>query len=398
MQMIPRRWAHSEPGEAVLLEEWMQKDAETSAACIGQWEEALAEYIGVPQTAAVNSGRQGLRLILEHLGVGEGDELIVPAYTLGEMLPFVASLGVKLVPADIDPFSLNITPETVAARISERTRAILALHIFGVPCDIQGIRKLAAEHNLKVIEDCAHSLGALVEGRPMGSFGDASFFSFEIIKMVNTYGGGLIASEKAELIAAARDFNEQEPKGHDSLRGKLKSVQMEKRLFKLRLMYPPLYLLASPQWQPLMNRLYRSSQKKRKKGEAYSAAQAKAGLMKLKTLEERVQQRLDRIALMNSLFHEDIRPQHVREGDRASGYFSVVILPVKAASIRKKLLLRGIDAGAGNEIMDNCAALLGYKDCPGIEQVFDHALSLPMYDGISERDCEKVVRVLNSLL
>lgn len=396
--MIPRRWPHSEKEEAALLRHWEGQDAESSAVAVRQWEEALAGYMGVSSVAAVNSGRQALRLILEHLGVGEGDELIVPAYTLGEMLPFVASQGVKLVPADIDAHSLNITPESVAARITERTKAVLALHIFGVPCDIQGIREVARKHDIKVIEDCAHSMGALVQGKPTGSFSDASFSSFETIKMVNTYGGGLIASDQTALIEAGRSFNEKEPKGYSGLYGKMKSVKMEKRLFNLRLMYLPLYFLASPRWQPLMNRLYRSSQKKQKKREAYSAAQAAFGMAKLKTLEERVQLRLDRIALMNSILHEDIRPQQVREGDRGSGYFSVVILPVKAAPVRKRLLLRGIDAGVGNEIMDNCAAQLEYSDCPVIDQVFERALSLPMYDGITEKECEKVARVLNSVL
>lgn len=396
--MIPRRWIHREEGEGVLLKEWMQEDAEEGASAIREWEEALASYIGVSDTAALNSGRQGLRFILEHLEVGAGDELIVPAYTLGEMLPFVASLGVKLVPADVDPKSLNITPESVAVRLSERTRAVLALHIFGVPCDIHGIRALAEQHKIKVIEDCAHSMGALINGKPTGSFGDASFFSFDLIKMINTYGGGLVASRNLELVAAARSFNDEEPKGYVSLRKKLKGVEREKQLFNLRLMYLPLYLLATPRWQPLMNRLYRNAQKKQRLREAYSPAQAKIGMLKLQSLEERVHLRLDRMELINSLLHHDIQAQQVRKGDRPSGYFSVVILPVKAAPIRKKLLLRGIDAAAGNEIMDNCAELLGYTDCPGIDEVFDRVLALPMYDGISEKVCEKAVRMLNRLI
>jgi len=396
--MIPRRLAQKEKGEWALLQKWMAESDASATAFLQEWEQKLAAYIGVPDVAAVSSGRQALRLILEHLGVGAGDELIVPAYTLGEMLPFVASLGVTLVPADIDPESMNITPETVAHRLTGKTRAILALHIFGVPCDIQGIRALADHHGVKVIEDCAHSLGARVQGRPTGSFGDASFFSFKITKMINTYGGGLVASSTRPLVDAARAFNNSEPPGYTTLENKMQGVRLEESFFRRRLMYLPLFMLASPAWQPLMNRLYRSSQQKQKKREQYSDVQARLGLIKLAHLEERTALRQERIALMNSLLHEDIRPQQVREGDSASGYFYVVRLPVKAAAVRRRLLFRGIDAGAGNEIMDHCAAQLGYTDCPGIDTVFEHALALPMYDGIKEKDCEQVILTLNKVL
>ena len=396
--MIPRRWAHSEPGEYAAVKHWMKEQGPEDDAVIRAWEDRMADYLGLPGAAAVNSGRQGLRIAMEHLGIGPGDEMIVPAYTLGEIMPFIQSLGVTLVPADIDPDTFNITPESVAQRLTGKTRAILALHIFGVPCDIAGIRALADQHGLLVIEDCAHALGATVQGQPVGAFGDASFFSFEVTKMVNTYGGGIVASRNAALVEATRAFNAAEPAGYVTLTRKMDSTRMEQWLFRTRLMYLPLFLLATPSFQPLMNRLYRGSQHTQKKRERYSPAQARLGLRKLESLPERLDLRRKRAALMTSLLRPEIQPQKTPEGALSTCYFYVVRVPGDAAALRRRLLFRGVDARVGNEIMDNCAELLGYEDCPNVRDVFPRALALPMYDGISESACEKVAKTLNKLV
>ena len=108
--------------------------------------------------------------------------------------------------------------------------------------------------------------------------------------------------------------------------------------------------------------------------------------------------RRNRAALLTSLLKPDIRPQQTPDGVLPTWYFYVALVPGDAAHIRQRLLLGGVDAGAGNEIMDNCAALLGYDDCPRAEEVFSHALALPMYDGISEKACERVAKTLNRLV
>lgn len=396
--MIPRRWAHIEPGEYAAAHQWMKEKPGLGDDAVREWEDRIASFLGVSGAAAVNSGRQGLRIVLERLGITSGDEMIVPAYTLGEMLPFVQSLGVKLVPADIDPETFNITPESVAARITEKTKAILALHIFGTPCDIEGIMALAAQRGLLVIEDCAHALGATVNGRPVGSFGDAAFFSFEVTKMVNTYGGGIVVARDAAIIEATRAFNAAEPAGYVSLSRKMDSTLMEQWLFRARLMYLPLFVLASPRFQPLMNRLYRSTQMSQKKREGYSPAQARLGLRKMDSLQERLELRRNRAALMTSLLKPEIRPQQTPPGTSSTCYFYVVALPCPAADIRWRLLMKGIDAGVGNEIMDDCAELLGYDDCPNVKEIFPRALALPMFDGIPEKDCERVATALNKLV
>ena len=343
--MIPRRWAHSEPAEYAAIRNWMKDDTPESETAIRAWEDRIAAYVGVPGAASVNSGRQGLRIVMEKLGIGPGDEMIVPAYTLGEMLPFVQSLGVTLVPADIDPSTFNITPGSVEKRITPKTKAVLALHIFGMPCDIEGIAALAARHGLLIIEDCAHALGATVNGRQAGSFGDASFFSFEVTKMVNTYGGGIVCARDQAIVETTRAYNANEPPGYVTLSRKMDSTLLEQWLFRTRLMYVPLFLLASPRFQPVMNRLYRGSQQTQKKRERYMPAQARIGLRKMDTLEERLELRRNRAGLMTSLLKPEIRPQNTPTGMLPTWYFYVVLVTGNAARIRQRFCCGGCRRG-----------------------------------------------------
>ncbi len=336
-------------------------------------------------------------LIFGHLGVGPGDEVIVPAYTFGEILPVFDTLGAKAVPADIDPETFNMTPASVSGRITARTRAILALHMFGVPCDIGEISALAQRHRVPVVEDCAHSLGATVSGTNTGCFGKAAFYSFEMTKPVNTFGGGMVLTDDASLAACVRDRNEQDAEGFDPVFRKARTTRIEQALFSARLMYPALYLLATPALKQGLNRLYRNAQSSLRSTTRYGALQAQLGLRKLETLEQRVGMRRRCADVMRSLLRPDIRPQLVPAGCQPSGYAFVVLLPGPAAPVRKRLLLRGIDAAVENEIMDDCAALLGYGDCPVIGGIFPRLIALPMYDGMTERDAERVARTLNAV-
>jgi len=387
-----------DPGEYAQVLRWIKNPPNDDKEPVHAFEDSVTSILGLPGVAAVNSGRQALRLILEYFKIGAGDEMIVPAYTLNEMLTDVQAMGITLVPADLDTDTFNITTRSVAQRITSKTKAILALHIFGAPCDIEGLRELATRRGLYLIEDCAHALGSTVFGRSTGFWGDAAFFSLETTKTVNTYGGGLVVSHDPELLKQAREFNLSQPEGNQSLLKKMKAVRSEQRMFRYRLAYPPLFMLASPRLQPLMNRLYRGSQKKRKGQERYSAVQARLGLNKLHSLAERLTLRYQRAGLLNSLLIRDIHPQRILAGTESTNYFYVVCLPCPAAPIRRQLLYQGIDAGVGNEIMDNCARQLGYEDCTNTDTILERAIALPMFDGIKEKACEQVAKTLNQLV
>jgi len=152
-------------------------------------EEAVASYAGVPYGVALASGTAGLHLGLAALGIGEGDEVILPSFT------FIAAANAVLyrralpVFADIDPLTLNLNPESVARAITPRTRAIIVVHFGGRPADMDALTAIARRHSLALIEDAAHAHGACWRGTPVGNFGVAATFSFQLFKLI-TAGEG----------------------------------------------------------------------------------------------------------------------------------------------------------------------------------------------------------------
>ena len=135
---------------------------------IEQFEAAMAAYIGVPHAVAVSSGTAGLHLALLALGISSGDEVIVPSFTFIAVANAVRYVGALPVFADIDPETLNLSPSSVEAAITPRTRALIAVHTFGRPADIVALLDIANRHNLRVIEDVCEAIGAEVGGRRHG--------------------------------------------------------------------------------------------------------------------------------------------------------------------------------------------------------------------------------------
>ncbi|MES9897024.1 MAG: DegT/DnrJ/EryC1/StrS family aminotransferase [Candidatus Thiodiazotropha endolucinida] len=164
------------------------------------FEEECAEYLGVDHTVGVASGTDALHLALIAAGVEKGDAVITTPFTFIATAEAIRYVGATPVFVDIDPQSYNMDLNQVEDAITERTRAILPVHIFGQPVDMVTILSLAERHDLRVIEDCAQSFGAYIDGRQTGNFGLAGCFSFFPSKNLGGYGdGGLVSTNSAEL-------------------------------------------------------------------------------------------------------------------------------------------------------------------------------------------------------
>ena len=181
-----------------------------------EFQERFAAYCGARYGIAVNSGTSALHIALAAAGVGPGDEVIVPATTFIATATSVLNQNAIPVFADIDPRTCTISPESVEACITERTRAVIAVHLYGHPCDMDAIRAIADRHGLIVIEDAAQAQGAEVRGRRAGSLGHLAAFSFCQEKIFSTGGeGGMVTTsdpEMARIAASVRDhgFDEEE--------------------------------------------------------------------------------------------------------------------------------------------------------------------------------------------
>ena len=167
---------------------------------VRSFEEEAANYLGVKYTVGCASGTDALHLALRAAGIGPGDDVITTAFTFIATAEAIHYVGAKPVFVDIDRDTYNIDPQAVAAAITDKTRAILPVHLFGQPTDIAALQKIADPSKVQIIEDCAQSFGARLDGKQTGSFGIANCFSFFPSKNLGCYGdGGLISTDSEEI-------------------------------------------------------------------------------------------------------------------------------------------------------------------------------------------------------
>lgn len=176
----------------------------TQGPLVADFERAVAAYIGVKHAVASSNCTTALHLALMLHGIGPDDEVIVPSYTWIATANVVRMVGAVPVFADIDPLTFNVTPEAVAELVTTRTKALMPVHQFGLPADVEGLTNIARRHGLVVIEDAACAMGSRYYGRPVGSFGNITCFSFHPRKAVTTGEGGMLVTDDDELAARAR--------------------------------------------------------------------------------------------------------------------------------------------------------------------------------------------------
>lgn len=182
-----------------------------------EFEKEFAAFADSEYAIAVSNGTTALDLALNALGIGQGDEVIVTSRTFIASISAIVLAGATPVFADVDLDSQNISPETIAAVITPKTRAIICVHLAGWPCEMDGILELARVHNLKVIEDCAQAHGARYKGRSVGSFGDISAWSFCQDKIMTTGGeGGMVTTNDHALWSKMWSFKDH-GKSYDAI-------------------------------------------------------------------------------------------------------------------------------------------------------------------------------------
>jgi dTDP-4-amino-4,6-dideoxygalactose transaminase len=183
-------------------------DDDTFPAKVRTFEQAVAERAGVGHALAVNSGTTGLLLALSGLGVGPGDEVIVPGFTYVATISSVVYARAVPVLAEVDA-TFNLDPVDVEARITPRTRAIVVVHMLGAAARIEELKAVAERHDLALIEDAAQAFGATYQGRWLGSFGDVGAYSFNEYKTITCGDGGMLVTSDDELYARAFAMHDQ---------------------------------------------------------------------------------------------------------------------------------------------------------------------------------------------
>jgi dTDP-4-amino-4,6-dideoxygalactose transaminase len=189
------------------VEEVLESGAFINGPNVKAIEAEVAAYLNADHSVALNSGTDALHLALRALDIGPGDEVITTPFTFVATTEAIGIVGATPVFVDIDPVTYNIDPALVEAAITPRTRAILPIHLYGAPAPMDAIMEIARKHKLFVIEDCAQAIGASIDGKFVGTFGDFGAFSFFPTKNLGAYGdGGMLVTADASLAARARSL------------------------------------------------------------------------------------------------------------------------------------------------------------------------------------------------
>ena len=347
----PIRLARPDVGEAELaaLAEVVESGQLTMGPKVVELEAALANAVGAAHAAVVSSGTAALHLALLALEIGPGDEVIVPAYTFPATANVVELCGAHAVLVDVDPDTFVVEPAAVAAAVTPKTKAVMAVHLFGRPVAWEALQT-AVPQEVALVEDAAGALGARYRGTPCGALGVVSCFSFHPRKIVTTGEGGAVATDEASLDAAVRRLRHH---------GFASPGDMPAPGFNYRL--PDLLCAIGI---PQLARLE----------ELLAARERVAGWYT---------ERLESLLLTPGTAH----------GDRHGWQAYVVQLDQRDEALAG-LREAGIEAQIGTWALHRLGAYRTQGPFPGADRAFERALALPFATTTTEAEVERVVSVL----
>jgi dTDP-4-amino-4,6-dideoxygalactose transaminase len=212
---IPRYGVRVHPTTRQIVSACRERGEFIQGPQIAAFEQAFAARLGARHAVTASYGRMAFYFILKALGFPRGSEIIVPALTFWGVPEVARVAGMTVRFADVDPATFCMDPAAFERAITGRTRAVVPTHLYGLPCDMDAILDVAGRHNLAVVEDCAHALGATYRGRPVGTFGDGALFSFETMGLLNCCGGGMAVVREASVAARVRAQVEALPWPHE---------------------------------------------------------------------------------------------------------------------------------------------------------------------------------------
>lgn len=331
---------------------------------VSQFEAEFANYIGSAHGIACNSGTDALYLALRALDIGEGDEVITPPFTFFASAETVSMTGAKPVFVDIEAHSFNIDVNLIEAAISDRTKAIMPVHLFGRSVDMTSLMAIAKKHNLYVIEDCAQATGATFNGQKVGSIGDIGCFSFYPTKNLGGCGdGGMMTTnnpEVAEKLRILREHGSPKRYYHEYIGMNSRLDSLQAALLQVKLPY-----------------LDKWNAQRREISDRYTHLLKDANIPNL------------------------VFPHHCPES--VWNQYTICIGEGKRNHVQNQLREQNIITMIYYPLplhLQVVYANLGYKkgDFPITENICDRVLSLPMFPELSEEQQDRVVNTLQDIL
>ena len=357
--MVPQqaagiRLAHPQVGSEELAEitAVLETGQLTMGPKVDEFEGLLARAAGTTHAVAVSSGTAALHVAVLALGIGPGDEVLVPAYTFPATANVVGLAGARSVLVDVDPVTMNVDPEDAARRVTPRTKAVLAVHLFGRPARLEELP------DLPVLEDAAGALGAEHQGRPCGSLGVLACFSFHPRKVVTTGEGGGVTTDDANIAERVRSLR------HHGWSPSNAYDDMPAAAFNYRL----------------------------------SDVLAALGIPQLRRLDELLAKR-EAIAAgyAERLAHLDVVLPVADAGDR-HGLQAYVVQVERRDEVMAALRAEGIGCQIGTYALHRLGAYRDQGPFPGADAAFERALALPLHGRLTEADLDRVAAALDKVV
>jgi dTDP-4-amino-4,6-dideoxygalactose transaminase len=322
---------------------------------VAEFEERFAAYCGAQHAVATSSGTTALHVALLAHGLGPGDEVITTPFTFIASANSIRYVGAVPVFADIDAATFNIDPKAVESAITERTRAIMPVHLFGLPCDMDALMGIAERYRLTIIEDACQAHGATYSGRRVGSFGTGCF-SFYPTKNMTTAEGGIITTDDANVAARARVIRQH---------GMRRRYYHDEMGYNFRM----------------------------------TDVHAAIGLAQLSKLDRFNEARIANAAYLGAHLQNIVTPATPKGCRHVFHQYTVRVLGGQRGAAVSKLRDQGIGCGVYYPVPVHRQRVYAGTEsaCPEAERACDEVLSLPVHPGLTQSDLEYIVEAVNSL-
>lgn len=371
--MIPYGKQTIEQDDIQAVVDVLQSDFLTTGPKIAEFEQIVADYVEVKYAVAISNGTSALHAACFAAGIGPGDEVITTPLTFAASANCVLYCGGTPVFADVDPKTYNIDPEDIRRKITDRTKAIIAVHLAGQPCDMDAIHSIAREHGLIVIEDGAHALGSVYKGKKVGSLSDMTTFSFHPVKPITTGEGGMIVTDNEDFYKKMILFRSHGITRDDSMMTRNDGPWFYQQ-FDLGYNY------------------------------RITDIQCALGCSQMKKLDRFLARRKEIVARYNEAFADCdniITPYQLSNTE--SGWH-LYIVQVKNCD-RRQVFENMREKGIGVNVhyipvyMHPYYQEHGYKNvhCANAEEIYSHIISLPLYPGLTSEQQDYVIDTLKRL-
>jgi dTDP-4-amino-4,6-dideoxygalactose transaminase len=369
---------------------------------IERFEQEFARLLGSGHVRMCSTeyGRMALYFILKAMELPPDSEIIVPAFTFWVVPEIARVAGLTPVFADIDPTTFTLSPPAVERAITSRTRAVLPTHLYGMSCDMDPILDIARRNSLKVIEDCAHSLGATYKGRMVGTLGDASFFSFQAFKPLNTYGGGLAWMRDADVARRVGEFADGEQWPTEERVEKILSTGYWQHTFIRPKVFTyslfPIWWAASWVGAHPEKRLWEDVRPldplPPHYGGRFSNVQAAMGLAGLEHLAEFIERTRRHAKMLDEILGDTPGVVIPRvPPDRTHVYYQYCAYVPDSEAIVKRCIRRGVDVAPMHVDVCTRMELFNWQGAsmPGADHA-STAVQVPVYESLQDREIERV--------